>query len=108
MARRGRPRKVIKSFDDMKDEVLEKVILHMRYPEQFSAPVLTYEEIALLFAKDQHDLKTKMCICKWEQKALQKLRAPLEKSGIRSINDIKNSDNCRSYAMLKGATDRPE
>lgn len=107
MAKRGRPRKEVKSFDEMKDEVLEKVILHMRWPNKFPSPILTHEELAVLWAKDANDVKSKMCICKREQAVLAKLKTQLSKIGITSITDFNNSDCRRSFAPMKGATDSP-
>lgn len=88
MAVVGRKPKVRKPFEEEKDEVLEKVILHMLHPDQFAAPLLTHEEIATLWAKDEGDRMTKMAICKTEQRALKHLREGLAKIGITKFEDV--------------------
>lgn len=108
MAKRGRPRKVVKTFDETKDEILEKVILHLRCPSKFPPVLLTHEEIAILWAKDEKSVQTKMAICKQEQALMRKMRERIERTGITSAQDYLTSDCKRSFATIHGSTDTPE
>ena len=79
--------KTEEEFNREKDRLLELVVPHMLHPDEFEAPKLTQDEIAVLWAKDKNDVKTKMTICKFEQKVLRKLRAGLVEYGITSLDD---------------------
>jgi len=74
-------------FNKEKDRLLELVVPHRLHPDLFEAPKLALDEIAVLWAKDKDDVKTKMTICKIVQKALRHARAGLEKYGITSLDD---------------------
>ena len=74
-------------FDAEKDKLLELVVLHARRPDLFEAPRLTQDELAVLWAKDKDDVKTKMTVCKFEQKTLRKVKERLAEYGITSLDD---------------------
>lgn len=56
------------------EELLEK-----RYGQK---ECLTQDEVAEIYGV------TKMCVCKWEQKIMAKLKRELEKRGIKSFADV--------------------
>ena len=76
------------AFDQAKDEIIEKVILHVRCPKDFGLEPLTHEEISILFAKDRHSVVSKMAVCKTMQKALSKIRHKFAECGIKELDDV--------------------
>lgn len=85
-------------FDRKKDEIMEEIVLHRLDPEHYTAPRLTQEEIAILWAKDKDDIKSKMAICKFEAKTLAKLKVALSKYGINSLDDAMDLGGMREVA----------
>jgi len=90
--------KTTEEYDRAKDEIIEKVILHMRRPDDFDCPRLTQDEISVLISKDKDHVLSKMTICKDEIKAMRKMRNGLRKYGIARLEDVFNTTKGHTYA----------
>jgi len=75
-------------YENLKEQAMEKLVLHMRDPEKFGAPKLTLDEVAILQARTPDAVLSRMSVCKAEAAALLKLKTGLQKLGISSVADL--------------------
>ena len=88
-------------YEEAYNRVLEKVIPHELHPDLFPAPRLTQEELALLWSNgDPNKVVTKMAVCKFEAKTLEKIKKALTKKcpDIKSVSDVFETDADRETA----------
>jgi len=74
-------------FDEIKEDLLEEVVLHLRDPKHFGARKFSHEEIAILLAPSKEEATSRMTYCNAERSALAKLKARLGRLGITSSAD---------------------
>jgi hypothetical protein len=99
--------KMQRPFEEIKESLMEEVILHLRDPKHFGVRKLSHEEISILLSPSEDRSLSRMTYCTDEKNALLKMKNGLEKVGIKSVADVfdpsKGQDKAISSAYLRSA-----